>query len=297
VKVVYPDGARDTPDMSPKKFSMDIEEARRISGLDLTPKRMCELLEQARYSTKISGGKIEVHYPAYRQDIMHQRDVIEDMIISYGYNRIEPATPRLPTTGASSPMWKLIDSVAEAMTGMGFLEVLSYILTNKNDLFARMNAGEQKVVEIENFVSSNWCVFRSSVLPSLMDFLSKNKHREYPQKVFEAGDTVAVDMSKETRSSDVPKMAAATCGGSAGYEDIAGVLDSLLSSLGLEYTLEKAEHPSFITGRTALVRAGQEALGTVGEVHPAVLEAWGIEKPVAAFELDMERMKAAAGKQ
>jgi len=95
----------------------------------------------------------------------------------------------------------------------------------------------------------------------------------------------------------VPKMAAAICGGSAGYEDIAGVLDSLLSSLGLEYTLEKAEHPSFITGRTALVRAGQEALGTVGEVHPAVLEAWGIEKPVAAFELDMERMKAAAGKQ
>jgi phenylalanyl-tRNA synthetase beta chain len=292
VRVVYPDETMVTPDMTPKKARMEIEYASRLSGLKLTPKRMCELLEQARYDAKVSGRYIDVLYPAYRQDIMHQRDVVEDMLISYGFNRIEPEAPKLVTTGGASSMERFTDSLAEVMVGLGFQETLSYMLTSKDGLFRKMGLEEQPVVEIENVVSSNWCVFRNWLTPGLLEFLSKNKHREYPQNVFEAGIAVVLDGKKETRTSDASKIAAVVCGSSVGYEQIAGVLDALLTNIGLRYSLARASHNSFIDGRVAEIKVNDKAVGIIGEVHPAVLESWEIETPVAAFELDLDVLKA-----
>lgn len=296
VKVAYPDGVRYTPDMSPKRTKVSTDFANKVSGLKLSPKKICGLLEQARYDAKADGKNIRLLYPAYRQDIMHQRDVIEDMIISYGYNNFEPINPKLPTIGSVSEIEKFSDSVTEAMTGLGFQEVLSYILTNKNNLFRRMNMDEGDVVEIENVVSSNWCVFRNWMLPGLMEFLSKNKHREYPQLIFEIGDVVVLDEKAETKTRDMRMISAAVCGNNVAYEYISSVLDALLSSIGTGYSLAKKKHQSFIPGRVADIRSGNGSLGMIGEIQPSVLNAWGIEKPVVAFEVNLERLNALSGR-
>jgi phenylalanyl-tRNA synthetase beta chain len=290
VKVDYHDGAVLTPDLKPRKTRIDIDYANNISGLNLSPARMSELLRQARYDTKVKGKHIEATYPAYRQDIMHQRDVIEDIIISYGYNKMKPVVPEIATTGSLRRIEKVSDTVSEVMVGMGMQEVLSYILTNKNSLFARMNLPEQEVVEISNVVSSNWCVFRNWLLPSLMEFLSKNKHREYPQRVYEIGDVVVMDKKRETRTRDVRNLAAAISENRVGYEQVASLVDSLLSSLGMDYEFKVFKHPSFIEGRTAEIMIKNKPVGIIGEVHPSVLNRWGLEKPVAAFELDLEKI-------
>ncbi|MCK4714702.1 MAG: phenylalanine--tRNA ligase subunit beta, partial [Candidatus Aenigmarchaeota archaeon] len=178
VRVEYPDIVRHTPDMKPKKTKVNVGYVNEISGLKLSRGKICELLEEARYETKVKGKSIELLYPAYRQDIMHQRDVVEDVIISYGYNRIKPVIPKLPTIGSVSDVEKFSDSVADIMGGLGFQETLSYVLTNKNSVFRKMNIPEGGVVEIYNIVSSNWSVFRNWLLPSNIEFLSRNKHRE-----------------------------------------------------------------------------------------------------------------------
>jgi len=288
VKVVFPDGVKFTPDLKPKKASVDTDYANKISGLKLAPKRMAELLEQARYDARIIGKKIEVLYPAYRQDIMHQRDVIEDIIISYGYNKIKPIPPKLATLGQLNKIELVSDAMTEIMTGLGLQEILSYMLTNKNDLFRKMNMPEGEVVEIENIVSANWCVFRNRLLPSLLEFLSRNKHREYPQKIFEIGDVVLLDNMQETKTKDTRKMAAAVSDNRVGYEHIASILDAFMSSLGLEYELARTEHTSFITGRAAEIKIKGKPIGIIGEVHPQVLNNWGLEKPVVAFELELD---------
>jgi phenylalanyl-tRNA synthetase beta chain len=291
VTVEYPDGKKETPDMSPKKASLDIAYAKSLTGLDLTPKQMCALLGQARYDAKVSGKRIEVLYPAYRQDIMHPRDIVEDMLISYGYNKVKPKVPTLPTAGAQEPMELFCDGLAEVMVGMGFQEVMSYMLTNKESVFGRMGLPEGKVVEIENFVSSGWCVFRSWLLPSSIEFLSCNLHREYPQRIFEIGDVIVPDAKAETRARDERRLSASFCGIKAGYEHMASALDALLSSIGIEYKLRPAQNPAFIPGRTAEVVCGSDVIGIVGEIHPRVLNAWKIEMPVASFELDAGKLR------
>ncbi|MEM7824977.1 MAG: phenylalanine--tRNA ligase subunit beta, partial [Candidatus Aenigmatarchaeota archaeon] len=251
VKVVYPNRTMITPDLTPKKYSVDIDYVNKISGLNLSGKKICELLKQANYDTKQKGKKIQLLYPAYRQDIMHPRDIVEDVIISYGYNNVEPVMPKLVTIGGMAEKEIFSNKVAEIMVGLGFQEILSYTLTNRDNLFSKMNIKEERIVEIENPISANWNVFRNWLLPSLMEFFSKNQHVSYPQKIFEIGDVILIDEKQETRTKDLRKLAVAWADSRINYQDIASILDALLSKLNVDYKLKRSNHSSFINGRIA----------------------------------------------
>ncbi|MFH7860697.1 MAG: phenylalanine--tRNA ligase subunit beta [Candidatus Aenigmatarchaeota archaeon] len=288
VEVVYPEKTLITPDLKPRKAEISLDYINRISGLSLTQAQACELLEMARYDAIAKGNKIEVLYPAYRQDIMHSRDIVEDILISYGYSKIEPNYPKIHTMGKIDELEEISNSVAEVMIGLGFQEILSYNLTSKENLFKKMNRKEEALVEIENPVSSSWSVFRTWLLPNLLEFLSSNKHVEYPQKIFEIGDCVVIDETREGKTREIRKLACAISDTKASYEDISSFLDSLLSSFGISYKLKPIEHESFVQARVAGIFVGNKQVGFLGEIHPLVLENWNLEMPVAAFEVEIE---------
>jgi len=290
VRVVYSRRVLETPKLEPKTFEIDLEYLNRVSGLNLSIEKTCKLLDQARYETEPKEKRIKLLYPAYRQDIMHQRDVIEDVLISYGYNKIEAVVPKLATLGNQTPLEKFSSRVNEVMTGLGMQEILTYILTNKKNLFEKMNLPEERIVEIENIVSANWCVFRTWLLPSLLEFLSRNKHVEYPQRIFEIGDAVNLDSGEETGTKNERKLAVALTDNEAGYEDISSILDSLFRGLGIKYKLKRVEHQSFIKGRVAGIFIRGRKIGVIGEINPVVLERWELEKTVVGFELDLKSL-------
>jgi phenylalanyl-tRNA synthetase beta chain len=292
VRVIYPNRRISTPDLTPKKAYVDVDYANKVSGLNLSASQMRKLLEKARYKTKSAkrSKRIEVMYPAYRQDIMHQRDVVEDIIVSYGYNRIEPIVPKFATVGSVSSKEVFSNRVAEVATGLELQEILSYTLTNKENLFKKMNIRAADIAEVENPVSLNWCVFRNWMLPSLMEFLSNNQHVEYPQRVFEIGDVVVLDKTRETKTRDMRKLACAIASPKASYEEISSVLDALLTNLGVKYKLKATEHKSFISGRVAEILANKKSIGFVGELSPVVLSNWQLEMPVAAMEINLEEI-------
>lgn len=288
VTSVAKDKKTTTPDLQPKKFYTSIDYVKKVSGLNLSEKQIIELLEMARYKCKLSGKRLELLYPAYRQDIMHERDVAEDAIISYDYNKIQPEAPRLITKGGLIREQLLSERVSEIMAGAGFQEILSYNLTNSDNLYAKMSTNGS-CIEIENPQSANWSVFRTWLLPGLLEFLGKNQHIEYPHMIFETGDCVLL-ANTETRSKDVPKLAAAVSASNVNYEIISSTLDALFRNLGVKYQLKKCAHPSFIEGRTAEIIVGKDMIGYIGEVHPLVLNNWSLEKPVVAFEVGLEEV-------
>ena len=290
VKIIYPDKAIFTPDLKPKKTFVEINYVNEVSGLKLNGKEICNLLEQARYQAKLKGEKIELLYPAYRQDIMHFRDVVEDVLISYGYDKIEPVYPKLVTVGCIAEKEVFSNKVAETMISLGLQEILSYTLTNKENLFKKMNMKEERIVEIENPVSLNWNVFRNWLLPSIMEFYSHNQHVVYPQKIFEVGDVVLIDEEQDTKTKDVKKIAAGISDSKATYDEMLLILDAFLSSFKVKYKLKRAEHPSFIPGRVAEVLVNGKSVGLIGEIHPKVIKNWQLEMPVAGFEINLEEL-------
>jgi len=181
VDVISPGGRIWTPDLKPKKIVIDNERVRKLSGLDLKTQEIVKLLGKSRYDARSAGGRLIVHYPAYRQDIMHQVDIIEDVIISYGYNRAEPVIPEISGKGKLTGINEFSEKISDIMIGLGAQEIITYILTNRSYLVEKMGLKDMKSVEVENPVSKNWSVFRTWIIPSLMEFLGKNTNREYPQ--------------------------------------------------------------------------------------------------------------------
>ncbi|MBI2971210.1 MAG: phenylalanine--tRNA ligase subunit beta [Candidatus Aenigmarchaeota archaeon] len=291
VKTVWNKGSVVTPDFSKKTIEVSLDSIRKISGLGLDNKNLLGLLRQAGYEVVAGkGSRLTLNYPSYRQDVMHWRDVAEDVAVSYGYNHIEPRIPRLPTSGKLLEKELFSEKMTEIMIGMGFQEILSYTLTNKNNLFSKMNMEEEKVAEIENPSSANWGVFRTWLMPNLMEFFSQNKHIDYPQSIFEIGDVVLLDEKMETKTRDRRKVAAAISDAAINYDRISSALDALMRNLAITYKLARTNHASFIHGRVAGIIAAGKSIGIVGEISPHVLNNWGLEKPAVAFELDADAL-------
>ncbi|WP_297479344.1 phenylalanine--tRNA ligase subunit beta [Thermococcus sp.] len=294
VKVVYPDFEIKTPDLTPKPFEVELDYIRKLSGLELSNEKIKDLLERMMYEVKLEGGKAKLLYPAFRDDIMHARDVLEDVLIAYGYNEIEPEEPKLAVQGKGDKFVEFEDAVRELMVGFGLQEVMTFNLTNREAQYEKMNLEYGKdyfnnppaeLVEIENPISPKWSALRNWLLPSLLDFLSQNTHEEYPQRLFEVGKATLIDESRETKTVSESKLAVVLAQARITFTDAKEILDSVMRHLGFAYELEEIEHPSFIPGRAGKIIVNGETIGVIGEVHPVVLEKWGIEMPVAGFEV------------
>ncbi len=286
VDVMYDNGKIITPDLSPKKFSVSLDYINKLSGLGLGNREIIKVLDMSGYKAK-GGSKINLLYPAYRQDIMHARDVLEDVIITYGFNNVKINQKKFATSGKLAEKEIFLSNVSDILIGLGLQEVLSYTLTNKREIFENMNISHEPIAEIDNPQSANWSVFRNWLLPSLMEFLAKNKHIEYPQKVFEIGECVKLDEKQETRSKDTTKIAAAISNSIVNYDDVSSILHSIMKNIGVAYKLKSRNHGSFIPGRCAEIIIGDKSVGVMGEVHPVVLNNWNLEKPVVAFEINL----------
>ena len=221
---------------------------------------------------------------------MHQVDIIEDVAIAYGYNNIEPLWRELPTTGRAKPDQRLIDVARDLMVGLGYQEILNTTLTNQETLFQKMNTPPTKIIELANPKVATMTCLRNWLLPGLMEFLSVNQSVEFPQKIFELGKVTLLDEAKETRTRDEDWLAAVTTHPNANFSEIKSALDSFMANLGVEWQIKETTHPSFIEGRVGKVIVGGVEVGVVGEVNPLVLEAWKLENPVAAFEINFQRI-------
>jgi phenylalanyl-tRNA synthetase beta chain len=222
---------------------------------------------------------------------MHPVDIIEDIGIAYGLNRIKPRWPPHATVGGITSQHEFNDLLREIMLGLGFQEVLTFTLSNPDKLFTRMNLSPESIVDLQNPRVQTLTCLRNWLIPSLTEILSANVHVAYPQRVFETGDCITRDGSKVE---EVKRLAAITCHAESSFTEARASLDALVSNLGLSARLTGLEHGSFVEGRAAAIWVGEAQVGIMGEIHPQVLENWGIQNPAAALELDAQMLYAAA---
>ncbi len=281
-----------TPDLRGELLKLNVNYVQKVIGMQLNFREIRELLEKARYGVvKNTKSEVTVKVPCYRVDILHPIDIIEDIVIAYNYNRIQPKWPQLPTIGSLSPETKIRDLVRELMVGLGFQEILTYIMTSPEVLFMKMNIAPQRVVEIANPRLLSMTCLRNWLLPSLMEFLSHNTHVEYPQRIFEVGYCVVHDEEKENKTSDVETLACVTIHSNASFTETKSVLDALFANLGVSYSLEEVSHKSFIEGRVGKIFLENTELGVIGEIHPQVLQNWNLENPAATFEVNLNELR------
>ncbi len=292
VRIRSPDRELITPDLTPIRMRLEASYFRNKTGLNLSSEEIAALLKKARLDSFVKDGVIEAIIPPYRADFLHPIDLVEEALIVYGYDRLEWEIPNVMTIGRVHPVHRLSRKVRLIMVGLGYQEVLSYIMTSEEELFDNVLRPRKPVVKVSNPVSLAFTVLRDSLMPGLLSFLSNNVHASYPQQIFEVGDVVLIDENQETKTRNERRIAAAIADDVVGFERIQSHLDALLRNLGVKYELERFEHPTLIPGRSAAVIYKLEdrfiEAGCIGEVRPEVLERLGIRCPVGAFELSLD---------
>ncbi len=259
-----------------------------VTGIRVPLDEVVRCLMRSRLDVAARGKDLDVVVPFYRVDVMDDVDVAEDFAIGYGYNRIAPEVPAVTSRGRELELVSFSRLCRELMVGYGFQEVLNYMFTSDKKLdHACMY---EKRIRVAKPVSSDYTCLRTSLIPPLLDFLSENTHVEYPQKVFEVGDVVLVDESLDEKSLHDRRLAALYADYKAGYEDVQAVLYSLLRILNVKFEVKRDNRDLMIEGRCASVLINGEVVGLIGEIRPEVLLRFGLQTPVAAFEISLSKL-------
>ncbi len=291
MEIVYEDETFVSPDLTPKERNVHVDVANElIGGTDLDAEDVKRLLEGARFDAEIlNENELKVIIPAYRIDILHEVDIVENIAIQYRINNVEAKLPNLATIANEHSWFKSEQTIRELMVGFGFQEVMSLMLTSEKNHFEKMNQEEIDHVQVARPISISGTMIRTSLLNSLMEFLEDNKHEDLPQKIFEIGDVVYMDDENFNKTRTVKKLAGLICHSSANFTEIKSTTSSIVSNLGYSMELSDSQNTSFIAGRVADF-TGESKNGQIkgffGEISPEVIRNFELEYPVTAFEIE-----------
>ncbi|WP_405307521.1 phenylalanine--tRNA ligase subunit beta [Methanobrevibacter sp.] len=291
MEVRYADKSIKTPDLTPQEMNVHVDTANSlIGGTSLTSEDIKGLLLKARFDAEIiSENEVKAIIPAYRVDILHEVDVVENIAVQYHINSVEAKLPEINTVAYENDWFKAESTIREVMVGLGFQEVMSLMLTNEEAHYEKMNQQEEEHVQVARPITIDRTMIRTSLINSLMEFLEDNKHEDLPQKIFEIGDILYLDDTKENKTRSSKKLAALICHSTANFTEIKSVMTSVLTNLGYTMEISDSENKTFIEGRVADV-VGEAQKGTIkgffGEVSPEVITNFTLEYPVIAFEIE-----------
>lgn len=286
-----------TPDLTPQVVEFDTSLPARRIGIDVDDAAVRELLLKMGHGVKDgSNGKVTVEVPAYRNDILHPVDLVEDVAIAYGYHNIVPSLVPTFTVGVETGRSALMNRVRQALCGLGYHEVLTLILSNEADQFGKLKRkNPDRHVLVSHPISIEQTLIRTSLVPGLLDTFSVNTDHPLPQRIFEVGRISLLDDAQEVGAREHLRVAAAVVGSRADFTEIKAVAESLVRELGFPSGAECRPvgegddmFGTFIPGRGAVLGKGGAGWVTFGELHPEVLESFGLAYPVALLEMDLE---------
>ena len=273
-----------TPDLIPEKMKISLENTNKLLGANLNEKQLKEFLE--RMGHDYNKGISEI--PAWRTDILHEVDLIEDVAVAYGYENFAPEIPLVSTIGQEDQKETLKRKISEILAGFGLIEISNYHLTNQEDQFRKMGSPEilRKTSVIEVIDSkTDYNILRADLSHYLLKILSENIDVEYPQKIFEIGRVFEIKNDKITEKE---KLAVAVSSGN--FTEIKQILEYLSKMLDSKIEIKESEDfpQHFIEGRVAEIIMNNKEIGFIGEIHPKILKNWRIKMPVSIFEISLE---------
>ena len=296
VEVKY-EGGEDliTPNLDLNEWEIEIDYVNSYLGLHLTKDEMIKCFQKVRLDAKESKkqGYLDVLIPAFRGDIMHSVDLTEEVAIGYGYFNI-PKSIREGCIGMYHPIQTFSNKTRTIMIGAGYLEVLNFILTSseKHYDFMRQEYDESEVIQIANPVSKEYNTTRTSILPNLLETIRFNRSEEKPIRIFEVGDVVLLSKEEETGAKREVHLSAACYHEEADFTEIRSTLDFIMMALGKfnEYEKKAENNASYLNGRYGDIYIKDIKIGEIGEIHPEVLLNFKLEFPVAALELNLQKI-------
>ncbi|MCD4754821.1 MAG: phenylalanine--tRNA ligase subunit beta, partial [Deltaproteobacteria bacterium] len=300
----------------PGYLSLRPEKANKLLGTGLEPGQIAQFLERIGIELDhVDDEKIRGTVPTYRLDLKEEVDLVEEIARLHGFPNIPTQVPRAGiVTRAPEPSQGLVDRIRTILSSQGMTEVISYSFMSPEEIEALglgKNDPRMQMVSVQNPLSDDQSVMRTSIIPSLMGTVARNQaRRNMDLGFFEIGTVFYARGTGELPLEE--QRIVALCTGARYPEswslpkeqvdlfDLKGVLQGLLQALGISEwkTVLETPDPFYLPGTSAgIVWGGNSVLGSFGQIDPDVLEFWDINGPVFVFELSFNALETAASRQ
>jgi phenylalanyl-tRNA synthetase beta chain len=273
---------------------------------------------------------ITVTPPSWRPDLTDPNDLAEEVIRLEGYENLPSVLPSAPAGAGLTEGQRLRRRVGRTLAEAGYVEVLSYPFVSPDD-FDRMQLpaedARRRAVRLANPLSEDEPLMRTTLLPGLLKTLVRNVGRGFTDvALFESGAVyrpregapeVAPVLGVERRPTadelatiesalpDQPLRVAVVLAGefersgwwgrgrAASWADAVQAARLVAEEARLELSISADQHEPWHPGRCAALYVGDTLVGHAGELHPRVIEAYGLPPRTSAMELELSRLEAA----
>ncbi len=278
-------GAKNSsPKLEPKKMTVNPSLVNETLGLNLSTPKIISALKKSRLDASTKGKNIVCTIPPYRFDIFGSMDLVEEVALGYGIENLEPTLSPSQTIGEVNHISLQLKSLNQIMIGLGYLEALNSSLTSKRVLYEMTNRIGTKIISVLDSKSQEHTILRDSILPGLLENLSRNIHESYPQKLFETGTVFGLGnpISEKINLSGISAYQ------DANFSEMKSTLQSALNiGFGIKIETKTADHPTFEKGHCANVVVNGKPIGIIGEINSKIIENYKIRVPVVGFEISL----------
>ena len=279
-----------TPFYFQEPVSVKLDYANKLLGTKLSVKEASDAVRRMGCPVAVENQTLTVKVPEYRNDYLHSIDIVEDIMIGCGMDTFEPVMPSAFTMGRLSPEEEFARKVKDIMIGLSFQEMMYNYLGSHKDYIEKMNISGDELIQISNPMTENYEFVRNSIMPGLLSSEAVSANAVYPHNIFEIGKTAFLDNTENTGTKTANYLGLLCSDRTAGFNLINSHVSALFFYISKEYSLEELDDPRFIKGRSAAIIYKGGKSGIFGEVHPQVLENWGIQMPSTICELNLDML-------
>jgi phenylalanyl-tRNA synthetase beta chain len=285
VSVIISGAKNSSPKLQSRKLSVIPLLVNQSLGLNLNNSKIISSLKKSRLDASVKGKNIICEIPPYRFDIFGPMDLVEEVALGYGIEKLTPLLSSSETLGTIHPISSKLKSLSLVMVGLGYLEALNSSLTSKRILYEMTNRKPHNIVSVLDSKSQEHTILRDSILPGLLENLSRNIHESYPQKLFETG-TIFL---KNNPVKEKTNFAAVCAHQKANFSEIKSILQAALKTgFNLEIETKTSTHETFEKGRAASILVHGKTIGIIGEINSKTIENYKIRDiPIVGFEINL----------
>ncbi len=287
-------------DLTPRKMTASVAKINALLGITVPNGEILSILTRLNFQPTIDGDGLTVIIPGYRDDVDGYPDLAEEIIRTYGYEHIVPTfldAARVTGGGLTDEQKKELH-VKNVLRTQGFSEAYNYSFYSPKDLDLMrlpVDASERNAVRILNPISEELSIMRTFLAPSMLMNAVRNIRRGNDvgrqfeiANVYLPNDTAAGEQPDERKH-----VVLGVWGGDNDFFDMKGAIERLAEVFHLAFTYERAEKTYLHPGVSAKVLLGNETVGYIGELDPAIALSLGLDKKVYLGELDLKGLEGA----
>lgn len=275
----------------PRRVRLEPDRINDLLGTDISREDMVKYL--ANLEIPVEGDDILV--PSFRPDLILTADIAEEIGRSYGYNAIPITEFKNSTQGGYSQEMKLEAQAGTFCRGLGYSEIITYSFVSPavfDQIRLPANSPLRNCMRIQNPLGEDTSVMRTIALPSMLEILARNS--AYHNKAVKLYEVAKVYLPTEGQVlPQEPKMLVlGTYGSDETFFTLKGEIEAIFAGLRIrkaEYTAEKS-NPSYHPGRCASITVDGVCVGVMGQVHPLVVNNYGMDCEVYCAELNLSAL-------